>query len=132
MSSYNRVVLMGNLTRDPDLKYTPGGTAVCDIGLAVNERFKNQSGEVKEKVLFVDITVWGKQAESVATYMEKGSPVHVEGRLQLDQWENDKKEKRQKITVRADSVVFLPRTNGKPIPKDEDVPSGADADNIHF
>jgi single-strand DNA-binding protein len=128
----NSVQLIGNLTRDPELRQTPSGVAVCDCGLAKNERFKNAAGEIREKVLFVDFTTWGKQAESLSKFMAKGSPVAVTGSLQLDQWENEKKEKRSKITVRADRVQFLHRAAGKPDPVDQDVPAGADADNIPF
>jgi single-strand DNA-binding protein len=128
----NSVQLIGNMTRDPELRQTPSGVSVCDCGLAINERFKNAAGELREKILFVDFTVWGKQAESLAKYMAKGSPVAVSGSLQLDQWENDKGEKRQKITVRADRVQFLHRAAGKPDPKDEDIPAGAESDNIPY
>jgi len=127
----NIVILRGNLTREPELKYTPGGVSVCDVGLAVNERFKNKAGEVTEKVLFVDVTVWGKQAESLAQFMGKGSPVIVEGSLRLDQWETELKEKRQKITVRANRVEFLHRSPGKPEPTDADAPAN-DADDVRF
>jgi single-strand DNA-binding protein len=120
----NIVALRGNLTRTPELRHTPGGVAVCDCGLAQNERYKNQSGEVKERVLFVDFTVWGKQAESLAKHMDKGSPVIIEGALQLDQWEHNG-EKRQKIVIRASRVEFLHRAPGKPEPSDENVPAYA-------
>jgi single-strand DNA-binding protein len=128
----NNVQLIGNMTREPELRHTPSGVAVCDCGLAINERFKNAAGEIKEKVLFVDFTAWGKQAESLAQYMAKGSPIALTGSLQLDQWENEKGEKRQKITVRADRVQFLHKAQGKPEPQDADIPAGADADNIPF
>lgn len=107
MASYNRVLLIGNLTRNPDIRYTPSGTAVVDLGLAVNENFKNKAGETVEQVCFVDIVVWGRQAETAAEYLQKGSAVFVEGRLQLDQWENQQGEKRSKLRVRADRVQFL-------------------------
>jgi single-strand DNA-binding protein len=110
MASYNRTLLMGNLTRNPDIRYTPSGAAVCDLGLAVNETFTNKAGETIDKTCFVDVTVWGKQAESCSQYLKKGSPVFVEGRLELDQWEKDG-EKRSKLRVRADRVQFL---SGKP------------------
>ncbi len=124
----NLVILKGHLTRDPELKSTQSGVSVCDVGLAVNERFQNRAGEVIEKTLFVDCTVWGKQAESLAKYMGKGSPVIVEGALQLEQWENERKEKRQKITVRANRVEFLHRAAGKPDPTDADVPAYTNGD----
>jgi single-strand DNA-binding protein len=98
---------MGNLTRNPELRYTPSGTAVSDLGLAVNESFKNKAGEVVEQTCFVDVVVWGRQAETASEYLHKGSPVFVEGRLQLDQWENKEGEKRSKLRVRADRIQFL-------------------------
>ncbi len=107
MASYNRVLLMGHLTRNPEIRYTPSGTAVSDLGLAVNETFKNKAGEVVEQVCYVDVVVWGRQAETASEYLQKGSPVFVEGRLQLDQWENQQGEKRSKLRVRADRVQFL-------------------------
>jgi single-strand DNA-binding protein len=125
----NSVQLIGNLTRDPEVRRTPSGVAVCDCGLAVNERFRNQAGEIKERVLFVDVTVWGKQAESLAEFMAKGSPVAVSGSLQLEQWENEKHEKRQKISVRADRVQFLHRAPGKPLPSDDEIPASIAGDN---
>ena len=107
MASYNRVLLMGNLTRNPEIRYTPSGAAVADLGLAVNESFKNKAGETVEQTCFVDVVVWGRQAETASEYLHKGSPVFVEGRLQLDQWENQQGEKRSKLRVRADRVQFL-------------------------
>jgi single-strand DNA-binding protein len=107
MANYNRVLLMGNLTRNPEIRYTPSGTAVADLGLAVNENFKNKSGETVERICFVDVVVWSRQAETAAEYLHKGSPVFVEGRLQLDQWENQQGEKRSKLRVRADRIQFL-------------------------
>ena len=111
MASYNRVLLMGNLTRNPEIRYTPSGTAVSDLGLAVNESFKNKAGETVEQTCFVDVVVWGRQAETAAEYLQKGSSVFVEGRLQLDQWENQQGEKRSKLRVRADRVQFLTGSN---------------------
>lgn len=107
MASFNRVLLMGNMTRDPEVRYTPTGTAVADLGLAVNESYKNKAGEMVENTVFVDVVVWGRQAETAAEYLRKGSPVFVEGRLQLDQWESPQGEKRSKLRVRADRVQFL-------------------------
>jgi single-strand DNA-binding protein len=107
MASYNRVLLMGNLTRNPEIRYTPSGTAVADLGLAVNENFKNKAGETVEQTCFVDVVVWGRQAETASEYLHKGSPIFVEGRLQLDQWESQQGEKRSKLRVRADRVQFL-------------------------
>ncbi len=107
MASYNRVLLMGNLTRNPEIRYTPSGTAVADLGLAVNETFKNKAGETVEQACFVDVVVWGRQAETSAEFLQKGSSVFVEGRLQLDKWETQEGEKRSKLRVRADRVQFL-------------------------
>ncbi|MDK2857516.1 MAG: single-strand DNA-binding protein [Verrucomicrobiota bacterium] len=107
MSTLNRVFLMGNLTRDPEVRYTPSGTAVGDLGLAVNESYKNKAGETVESTVFVDVEVWARQAEICAEYLYKGSPVLIEGRLKLDQWENQQGEKRSKLRVRADRVQFL-------------------------
>ena len=109
MASYNRVVLMGNLTRDPQVRQIPSGTSVADLGLATNEVFKNRDGEQVERTCFVDIVAWGRQAESCGQYLTKGAPVLVEGRLQLDQWENEEGQKRSKMRVRADRVQFLSR-----------------------
>jgi single-strand DNA-binding protein len=107
MSSYNRVIVMGNLTRDPELKFLPSGTAVCELAIAINENYKDKEGKTVESVVFVEIVVWGKQAESVNTYLTKGASALVEGRLQLDQWESKEGEKRSKMRVRADRVVFV-------------------------
>lgn len=107
MSTLNRVFLMGNLTRDPEVRYTPSGTAVGDLGLAINENYKNKAGETVENTVFVDVEVWARQAETCAEYLYKGSPVFVEGRLKLDQWTNQQGEKRSKLRVRAERVQFL-------------------------
>ena len=108
MASYNRVILMGNLTRDPEVRFTSGGLAICKFGLAMNRRFTTAQGEEREEVCFVDIEVFGKQAESTGNYLRKGAPAFVEGILKLDQWEDAKtKEKRSKLLVRADRVQFL-------------------------
>ena len=112
MASFNRVMLMGNLTRNPELKYTPSGSAVADLGLAVNESFKNKAGETVEQTCFVDVVVWGRQAETATEYLQKGSPVFVEGRLQFDQWERQQGEKRSKLRVRAERVQFLSAGGG--------------------
>ncbi|OGV50729.1 MAG: hypothetical protein A2017_13200 [Lentisphaerae bacterium GWF2_44_16] len=110
MASLNKVFLMGNLTREPALRFTPGGTAVCEFGLAINRKF-SAGGQEKEETCFVDIVVWGKQAESCERFLEKGSPIFVEGRLQFDQW--DDKEtgaKRSKLRIVAERVQFLSRS----------------------
>ena len=107
MANYNKVLLMGNLTRDPELRYTPGGSAVCELGLAVNRQWRNQAGEMQEDTTFVDVTVWGKQAETVNQYLSKGRPIFIEGRLQLDTWETQEGQKRSKIKVVAERFQFL-------------------------
>lgn len=98
---------MGNLTRDPDLRYTPSGTAVATLGLAVNREYRDKNGEIQKEVCYIDVDVWARQAELCSEHLRKGSPVHVEGRLQYDTWENPEGEKRSKHKVRADRVQFL-------------------------
>jgi single-strand DNA-binding protein len=105
MASYNRVILVGNLTRDPELRYIPSGTAVSDIGLAVNDRIKRGDQWVEE-VTFVDITLWGRTAEIANEYLSKGSPVLIEGRLKLDRWEKDG-QKHSKLKVVGDRLQML-------------------------
>ena len=104
MASLNKVFLMGNLTRDPEVRYTPSGAAVGDLGLAVSRRFKSSDGENREETCFVNITVWGRQAETCAEYLKKGRPVMVEGRLRYEEWEKDGK-KNSKIVVVAERVA---------------------------
>lgn len=106
MASFNRVILCGNLTRDPELRYIPTGTAVTDIGLAVNDRRKSASGEWVEEPTFVDITLWGRTAEIASEYLTKGSPVLIEGRLKLDTWETDG-QKRSKLKVIGEKLEFI-------------------------
>lgn len=112
MANYNRVLLMGNLTRDPELRYIPSGSAVVNLRLAVNRTYKNQSGESKEEVTFVNVVVWAKQAENCAEYLSKGRPIFVEGRLQSRQWETDDGQKRSVLEVVADRVQFLGKRSG--------------------
>jgi len=117
MASLNYVILVGNLTRDPRLRNTKPdntGIAVADLSIAINEKYKNKSGELQEIVTYVDIVAWGRQAEVCQQYLHKGSPVLIEGRLQLDQWESKEGEKRSKLQVRADRIQFLssPRREG--------------------
>ncbi|MDD5556618.1 MAG: single-stranded DNA-binding protein [bacterium] len=114
MASLNRVFLIGNLTKPPTLRYTPGGSAVADLSLAINSSYTNKAGERKDEVCYVDIVAWGRQAETAAEYLTKGSPIFVEGRLQLDSWETGEGEKRSKIRVRAARVQFLGRGKGSP------------------
>jgi single-strand DNA-binding protein len=105
-ANLNEVFLMGNLTRDPELKTTPRGTAVCDLSMAINDSYKAQDGTVKEVVTYVDVEVWGRTAENCKQYLSKGRGVFVKGQLKLDQWEQDG-QKRSKLKVRAVSVQFL-------------------------
>lgn len=108
MANLNRVLLIGNLTRDPETKYTPKGTAVTDIGLAVNRAWKDDSGEKKEEVTFVDVTLWGRQAEVAQEYLKKGRPVFIEGRLQLDTWDDRQTgQKRSRLRVIAENLQML-------------------------
>jgi len=107
MANLNKVFLIGNLTRDPELRHTPGKTAVANLGIAVNRRFKDSSGELKEEVCFLTVTVWDKQAEACCQYLKKGRPVFVEGVLQSRFWETGDGQKRSAIDVRAERVQFL-------------------------
>jgi len=106
MASFNRVVLVGNLTRDPEIRYIPSGMAVTDIGLAVNDRRKDPNGGWIEEVTFVDITVWGRNAEILSEYTRKGSQILVEGRLKMDSWEQEG-QKRSRLKVVAERTVLL-------------------------
>jgi single-strand DNA-binding protein len=129
MASFNEVLLMGNLTRDPELKFTTNGTGLCKFGLAVNRKYK-AGDEWKEDVCFVDITVWGKQGENCAEYLSKGRPVFLQGRLQLNQWETDDGQKRSKLEVVANTVQFLGERQGQgSAPADN---SKAGTDDIPF
>ena len=110
MASFNRVILLGNLTRDPDLRYTPSGLPVCEIGLAVNDRRKTPEGEWVDEVTFIDVTLWSKTAENASTYLTKGSPVLIEGRLKLDQWDQDGM-KRSKLRVVGEKMQMLGTRN---------------------
>lgn len=109
MASFNRVILLGNLTRDPELRYTPGGMAVCEFALALNERYKNkQTGQDVEKVHFIDITCWGKTGEVAAEWLKKGSQVHIEGKLTQDRWDDaNTGQKRSKIKVTCEQLTFV-------------------------
>jgi single-strand DNA-binding protein len=108
MAYLNKVFLIGNLTRDPELRVTPKGTAICQFGIAVNRQFKDESGATRDETTFVDIEAWGKQGELVSKYLTKGSLAMVEGRLKLDQWEDKTSgQKRSKIKVVLDNVQFL-------------------------
>jgi len=112
MAYLNTVFLIGNLTRDPELRVTPKGTAICSFGLAVNRQYRDESGAARDETTFVDIEAWGKQGELVSKYLTKGSPAMVEGRLRLDAWESKTGEKRSKLKVVLDNVQFLSRGGG--------------------
>ncbi len=122
MASFNRVILAGNLTRDPELRYTPKGTAVCRITLAVNRTYTTDAGERKEEVSFIDVEVWGKQAETISNFMRKGRPLLVEGRLKQETWEDkNTKQKQSKLKVVLDNFTFIDsrptgETGGNPPP----------------
>ena len=108
MSSYNKVILMGNLTRKPEVRFTQGGTAICKVGLAVNRRFKDQTGEWKEEATFVDVTFFGKRGEAFAKFHDKGKPAFIEGSLRLDTWDDKNGGgKRSKLYVVADNWEFV-------------------------
>ncbi len=114
MASFNKVFLIGNLTRDPELRYTTGGSAVCSFGIAINRKYTTSNGEQKEEVCFVDIQTWGRQAETADRYLQKGAPVCVEGRLQQDQWQDKTTGKnRSRLRVRAQQLQFLGAPSGR-------------------
>lgn len=120
MASYNRIILMGHLTRDPELTYIQGGTAIAKFGLAVNRKFAGKDGEKKEEVDFFDIEAWEKQAENCNEYLKKGSGVLIEGRLKQERWEDKESGKqRSRIKVVASVVQFLPKGEGKGQAQDE-------------
>ena len=109
----NKVFLLGHLTREPDLRVSPKGTAICQFGIAVNRQYKDGSGVTRDEATFVDIEAWGKQGELVAKFLSKGSPAMVEGRLKLDQWEDKQSgQKRSRLKVVLESIQFLPSHNG--------------------
>lgn len=108
MPSFNKVILLGNLTRDPESRTTPAGTTICKFGLAVSRKFNTRDGDTKEETCFVDIDAFGKQAEAIQRYCTKGKPLMVEGRLKLDQWETAEGQPRQKLTVACERFTFIP------------------------
>ena len=113
MASFNKVILMGNLTRDPELRVTPNGTAICKMGLATSRTYTTQDGNQREETTFVDIDAFGKQAEVIAKYMTKGRPILVEGRLRFDQWETNAGEKRSKLGVVLETFRFVGPRNSQ-------------------
>jgi single-strand DNA-binding protein len=131
----NKVILMGNLTRNPQLRSLPSGTAVCGFGLAVHRKYRGQDGEMKEETCFVDVDAFGKQAETIGKYMSKGRPILVEGRLRFQQWLAEDGQKRSKMGVVLERFHFIgPRDGGGgevPVRNDEAAPPPAD-DDIPF
>jgi single-strand DNA-binding protein len=108
MASFNKVILLGNLTRDPEVRYTPKGSAVCDLGLAVNRVYTLENGEKREEVTYIDVTLWSRLAEIAGEYLKKGRPVFIEGRLQLDTWDDKQSgQKRSKLRVIGESMQLL-------------------------
>ena len=154
MASFNKVILLGNLTRDPEVRYTPKGSAVCDLGLAVNRVYTLDNGEKREEVTFVDVVLWARLAEIAGEYLKKGRPVFIEGRLQLDTWDDKTSgQKRSKLRVIGETMQLLgsrpsaaggggegggdeeraPRSSGKPAaPPKAAAPAEPDDDEIPF
>ena len=113
MASVNKVILVGNCTRDPEIRYTPKGTAVTDLGLAMNRHYSSDGGEKREETTFVDVTLWGRQAEIAGEYLKKGRPVYIEGRLQMDSWEDKNSgQKRSKLKVVGEQMQLLGSRDG--------------------
>jgi single-strand DNA-binding protein len=142
MANLNKVLLLGNVTRDPEIRYTPKGSAVCDLGVAVNRAYTTDSGEKREEVTFVDVTLWGRTAEVASEYLKKGRPVFVEGRLQMDTWDDKQTgQKRTRLRVVAENMQLLggrsqggadpgesrqpsapPKKSATPDPDDDEIP----------
>jgi len=122
MSSFNKVILIGNLTRDPEVRYTPSGTAVGDLRLATNRRFRAPDGQERDETCFVGVTAWGRQAETCGEYLKKGAPILVEGRLKYDEWEKEGK-KFSRLSVVAERVQFLGSPRGAEVRDGGDAPS---------
>lgn len=139
MASVNKVILLGNLTRDPELSYLPSQTAMCNFGMAMNRKWKDQSGNDKEEVCFVDVVAFSKSAETIQRYVKKGQLFYVEGRLKLDTWEAQDGSKRNKLKVIAESFQFIPTGQTRPQtgpdeqePGDSDQPTHPISDEIPF
>jgi single-strand DNA-binding protein len=127
MASFNKVILMGNLTRDPEMRVTPGGTSICKFTVAVNRKFKMQTGEEREEVAFIDVDAFGKQAEVISKFFTKGKPILVEGRLKQDKWEDKTtKEKRSKLGVSLEGFSFVSGGRGEGGEGGEEAPGGYD------
>ena len=129
MASFNKVIILGNLTRDPEIRYTPKGSAVCDLGIAVNRQYTLENGERREEVTYVDVVLWSRLAEIAAEYLKKGRPVFIEGRLQLDTWDDKQSgQKRSKLRVIGENMQMLGSRGGGGAPAeagDEDRPARA-------
>lgn len=152
MASFNKVILLGNLTRDPEVRYTPKGSAVCDLGLAVNRNYTLDNGEKREEVTFVDVVLWARLAEIAGEYLKKGRPVFIEGRLQMDSWDDKQTgQKRTKLRVVGETMQLIggrpggggaagdspeaerpPRAAEKPASPASAAPSAPDDDEIPF
>jgi single-strand DNA-binding protein len=150
MASFNKVILLGNLTRDPEVRYTPKGTAVTELGMAVNRVYTAENGEKREDTTFVDVTLWGRTAEIAGEYLKKGRPVFIEGRLQLDTWDDKQSgQKRSKLKVVGEGLQLLGGRPGgggggggddegggsrssRPAPPPKATPSEPDDDEIPF
>ena len=151
-ASFNKVILLGNLTRDPEVRYTPKGTAVTELGMAVNRVYTAENGEKREEATFVDVTLWGRTAEIAGEYLKKGRPVFIEGRLQLDTWDDKQSgQKRSKLKVVGEGLQLIgsrpsgggeggggeesssaPRSSSRPAPPPKAAPSEPDDDEIPF
>ena len=107
MASFNKVILAGNLTRDPEFRVTPNGQQICKLGIAINRRFTTQSGEQRDETTYVDVDAWGRQAETISRYFSKGKPILIEGRLKLDQWQTPQGENRSKLGVTLETFSFI-------------------------
>ena len=118
MANFNKVFLMGNLTRDPELRYTPSGTAICEFGMAVNRTYTTGAGEKKEETCFVSVTMWGKRGVVISEYFTKGRPIFIEGRLKFDSWESSEG-RRSRLTVVAENFEFIGGRQGR-----NDAPEG--------
>jgi len=131
MADYNKVLLMGRLTRDIELRYTPGNQAVANIGLAVNRRWRSKEGEDREETTFVDCEAWGRTAEVMGQYLSKGKPVFIEGRLKLDQWQDKDGSNRSKLRVVIDNFQFIDSRGegggGGEVPASSGAPAGAES-----
>lgn len=121
---YNKVILLGNLTRDPEMRTTPSGQLIAKFGVAMNRKFRDRDGNEKEDVTFIDVDAFGKQAEIITKYLKKGDPLHIEGRLKLETWQSPGGNNRQKISVAMEHFTFLPRQRAQPAPTsaEDDLP----------